>query len=255
MATRIIAFLNNKGGTCKTTSVFNIAHALKRKNKKVLCIDTDAQANLTLCFGIKPNEHKDKSINQVLKGELKATDTIITIDNIDIIPSNLNLSFTELELFMKPQRETLLKRAIEPIKDNYDFILIDTAPNLLLLTQNALTFATELLTPTEAEYFALQGVAQLLLFTKENITNLLNPTLKFSGAFITNYDARKNLTKDVEAQYKNIFKDTLFKSIIYTDVALAESPSYHKSIFDYKANSKGAKSYEELTNEIIALEN
>lgn len=253
MATRIIAFLNNKGGTCKTTSVFNLAYAIKNKGFKVLCIDLDAQANLTIAFGITPSEHQAKSINQVLKGELAAGDTLIKINDIDIIPSNLNLSFTELQIFAFTQREFLLKEAITPIQANYDFILIDTAPNLLTLTQNALTYATELITPTEAEYFALQGVAQLLLFTQKNITDKTNPNLHFDGAFITNYDARKNLTKDVEEEYKNIFKDSLFKTIIKTDVALAESPSYHKSIFDYRPNGNGAKNYSDLAEEIIAL--
>jgi len=253
MATRIIAFVNNKGGIARTTSIFNIAYGLQKKNKKVLCIDLDAQGNLSLAFNIKPENMQGRSVSELLKGEATATECLHTIDNIDIIPSNLTLSFTELELFTKPKREETLKRFIEPIKNNYDFILLDTAPNLLLLTQNALTLATELLTPTEAGYFALNGVAQLFVFIRKQITDILNPNLIFDGAFITKYNTTTTLTKDVEAEYKRILQDNLLTSKIRRDVKLEESPSYHKSIYDYAPKSKGAEDYEALTTEIIAL--
>lgn len=251
MATRIICFANNKGGIARTTSIFNIAYGLQKRNKKVLCIDLDAQGNLGLAFGITAESSQGHSVSEMLKGEKTATECIKTINGIDIIPSNLNLSFTELELFMKTKREETLKRYIEPIKNNYDFILIDTAPNLLLLTQNALTLATELLTPTEASYFALNGVAQLFNFIRTQITDILNPNLIFDGAFITKYNTTTTLTKDIENEYKRILNDYLFNSKIRRDVKIEESPSYHTSIFDYAPKSKGAEDYAALIDEIL----
>lgn len=251
--TRIIAFINNKGGIARTTSIFNIAHGLKNKGFKVLCIDLDAQGNLSLAFGISPETMHGRSVSELLKGEATATECIFSISDIDVIPSNLNLSFTELELFTKPKREETLKRYLEPIKNNYDFILIDTAPNLLLLTQNALTFATELLTPTEAGYFALNGVAQLFIFVKSQITDILNPSLKFSGAFITKYNTQTTLSKDVKGEYQKILQDNLLNTIIRRDVKLEESPSFHKPIFEYAPRSKGAEDYNALIEELINI--
>lgn len=250
---RKIVFINNKGGTSKTTSIFNIAYGLSKYGNKVCVIDLDAQANLTTSFGLTPDETLNNNVGQLLKGEKKASEIKRTINGIDILPSNLILSFTELDIFTQPKREEALKRGMQEIEENYDFILIDTAPNLLVLTQNALTFANELIIPTQAEYFSMLGATQLINFITEKFTGLLNPDIKFIGAFITNYDIRKRATKDIENKYIHDFRESLFQTKIRTCVELQESPSNHQCIFDYAGRSKGAKDYKDLTDEILNI--
>lgn len=251
---RKIVFINNKGGTSKTTSVFNIAHALKNKGKKVCVLDLDAQSNISTSFGIRPEETLNNHIGLLLEGKKSAIELKRTMDNIDIIPSHLDLSFSELNIFMVQKREEALIRGMKDIENNYDFILLDTAPNLLTLTQNALSFANELIIPTQAEYYSMLGATQLLNFITDRFTKILNPDIKFIGAFITNYDIRKKATRDIEKRYIEQFKDNLFDTRIRTCVELQESPSNHQSIFDYAPKSKGAIDYENLTNEILDFE-
>lgn len=252
--TRIVSLTNNKGGTGKTTSTLNIGVGLARKGKKVLLIDLDPQANLTISLGINPLDYLSNSINQVLEKAIDINETIINnIRGVDLIPSNMNLNGTELRISGEIARETILKKALAQINNNYDYILLDTPPSLNLLTLNSLTASNEVFIPIEAEYLALQGTKQLI-DTINAIRGSINETLVVSGVFITKYDKRKNLNKEVYEAIKNTFKDAMFKTTINTNVALAEAPSHNLDIFSYDANSSGAKDYEDLVEEIISQE-
>lgn len=252
--TRIISLTNNKGGTGKTTSTLNIGVGLARQNKKVLVIDLDPQANLTLSLGVDPMRYLDTSINQVLEKKATLESTIIkNIRGVDLVPSNMNLNGTELAINGVIARETILKQALESVKDNYDYILLDTPPSLNLLTLNSLTASTEVMIPIEPEYLALQGTKQLI-DTINAIRSSINPSLYVSGVFITKFDKRKNLNKEVYEAIKGTFTDTMFKSIINTNVALAEAPSHNLDIFSYDSTSTGAMDYEALVKEIIKQE-
>lgn len=252
---RIISLTNNKGGTGKTTSTLNIGTGLARAKKKVLLIDLDPQANLTISIGIDPMEYLDKSINQILTNKIDINEAIIkNCKGVDLIPSNMDVNGTEFMLNNALAREHILKNQLANIKEHYDYILIDTPPSLNLLTINSLTACNEVFIPIEAEYLALQGTKQLI----DTINNIkqsnLNPDLIVSGVFITKYDKRKNLNKEVYEIIKQTFKDAMFNTLINTNVALAEAPSYHLDIFSYDASSSGANDYEELVKEIVKQE-
>lgn len=248
---RIIALVNQKGGVGKTTSTINIGAALARAGKRVLLVDLDPQGNLTVSLGITAHE-LTATLYELLKGDVNAPQTIIK-GQYDVIPADIRLSGAELELSSQPGREMILKEALQPIQANYDYILIDCPPSLGLITLNGLTAAQEIFIPLQAEFLALNGMAQLLK-TIDAVQKRLNPQLDISGIITTLYDSRKNLNKEVLEKIQQYFPDKAFKTLIRDNVALAEAPSFGKDIFEYRADSNGAEDYKRLSKEIIIQE-
>ena len=246
---KTIALTNQKGGVGKTTSTINIGAALAKLGKKVLLIDLDPQANLT--YSLKMHSNRvDKNIYHALKGKASAKEAIIKHNGFDFIPSSLELSGAELELANEPAREGLLKNVLEQIKDDeYDFVLIDCPPNLGLLTLNAFTAVEDIFIVLQSEYLALHGLSKLLDLIKI-VQQRLNNRLAVGGIICTLYDSRKNLNKEVVGHIQDYFGDKVFSTIIRDNVALAEAPSHHKTIFEYDENSNGAKDYFALAKEI-----
>lgn len=249
--TRVIALVNQKGGVGKTTSTINIGAGLAKKGKRVLLVDLDPQGNLTYSLGIKADE-VSPTIYQVMKDEATAKDAIIK-GEFDVIPANIQLSGAELELSSVAGRELILKEALEPLLPDYDYILIDAPPALNMLTINALTACQEVFIPLQAEYLSLNGMLQLTN-TVALVSKRLNNDLKITGVIATLYDARKNLNREVIEAIQERFKDSLFKTYIRDNIALAEAPSYGKDIFSYQPNSNGANDYLKLVDEIIKQE-
>ncbi|MEZ4888568.1 MAG: ParA family protein [Chitinophagales bacterium] len=243
---QVITFSNHKGGVGKTTSTVNVGVALSEMGQKVLLIDLDPQANLTQSFGITKVNF---NIYESLIGRYELRWTSIT-ENLDVVPSTLDLSGAETELVSEPGREFILKELIEAIRDQYDFVLIDTPPSLGLLTVNALTAADAVYIPLQAEYLALQGLTKLTSVIRK-IQKRLNRNLQLGGVFLTQYDSRKILNREVAEMVSNYFKDKVFKTKIRDNVALAEAPSLGKDIFNYNNKSNGAKDYMNLSKEIL----
>lgn len=253
MKTRIISLTNNKGGVGKTTSTLNIGVGLANKGRRVLLIDLDPQASLTISLGLNSKDYLERSVVQVLTKTKDIKECIFKIrENVYIIPSNKLLNDAEDLIKGKPFRESILKKALEPIKDIFNYILIDCPPSLNVFTDNGLTASSEVFLPIEAEYLALQGTSQLV--EKVNEMKEGNEELKITGVFLTKYDQRKNLNKQVKEVLEATFKDTVFNTNINTNVAIAEAPSHQKDIFSYEPTSTGAKDYENLVEEIIAQE-
>lgn len=249
--TRIIALVNQKGGVGKTTSTINIGAALAKAGKRVLLVDLDPQGNLTVSLGIMAHE-LEATLYEVLTGAFTAVQATIK-KNYDVIPADIRLSGAELELSSQPGREMILKEALQPIQANYDYILIDCPPSLGLITLNGLTAAQEIFIPLQAEFLALNGMAQLLK-TIGAVQKRLNPQLNISGIITTLYDSRKNLNKEVLEKIQEYFPEKAFKSLIRDNVALAEAPSFGKDIFEYRPDSNGAEDYKNLSSEIIKQE-
>ena len=253
MKTRIISFTNNKGGVGKTTSTLNVGVGLANKKRKVLLIDLDGQASLTISLGLNSNNYIENSIVQVLTKTKDVKECIFKVkENLYIIPSNKLLNDVEDIIKGKNFRESILKNALEPIAEVFDYILIDCPPSLNVFTDNGLTASNEVFIPIEAEYLALQGTSQIV--DKVNEIKEGNEKLDISGVFLTKYDNRKNLNKQVKEVLENTFNDKVFKTNINTNVALAEAPSHQEDIFSYEPTSTGARDYENLVNEIIAQE-
>ncbi len=249
----ILAISNQKGGVGKTTSVLNIGVYLAAKGFNVLLIDSDPQANLTSGIGVRDREDKNfKSIYDVLINQEDASNAvkITRIQNLDILPSAIELAAAELEMVNRISRENTLKRAIKKIVSRYDFVLIDCPPSLGLLTVNSLVAADAVLIPVQAEYYALEGLGQLIN-TIKMIRSSLNPNLEIGGAILTMYDNRTNLSKDIALELKNFFKSNLFDTLIPRNVKLSEAPSHGMSIMEYEKESTGALAYDRLTDEII----
>jgi chromosome partitioning protein len=242
----IYAVSNHKGGVGKTTSTINIGAALANKNKKVLLVDLDPQANLTQSMGIK---NVEISIYENLKGE-KIIHPIEYKNNLYVLPSSLDLSAAEIELSSEPGREYILKDILLQLTSKFEYILIDCPPSLGLLTINALTAADFVLIPMQAEYLPLRGLAKLTEIIKK-IQTRLNNNLKIGGVFLTQYDIRKVLNRDIAESVSNFFGDKLLNKKISSNIALAEAPSQGKDIFLYNRNSKGATDYTELCDEMI----
>ena len=247
---KIIAVVNQKGGVGKTTTAVNVSAVLAKKGKKVLLIDADPQGNATSGVGIDKNV--DKSIYDVIINDVEIEETIIKspIKNLFVCPSNINLAGAEVELVPMMSREHKLKEKLEKIEADYHYIIIDCPPSLGLITINAFTASNSLLIPIQCEYYALEGVGQLI-----NTINLvrkgLNKALYIEGVVLTMSDARTNLSNQVIKEVKTYFKDNVYKTIIPRNVKLSEAPSYGKPITVYAPKSKGARCYEKLTNEII----
>ena len=245
---KVICLSNHKGGVGKTCSTCNIGAGLARKGNKVLLIDLDPQANLSLSFGIKDVEI---SIYPVLLGNCQIDEAIYNItENLDIIPSNLDLAGAEIELSSEAGREVILKECISKIRNEYDYIIIDCAPSLGLLTTNALTASDEVYIPLQAQYLSLQGVSKLTSII-EKIQRRLNDKLKIGGIFITQYDARKVLNRDIADHIEKYFGNQVLKTKIRDNITLAEAPGKAKDIFRYNSRCYGAEDYTLLCNEIV----
>jgi chromosome partitioning protein len=246
---KVIAISNHKGGVGKTTSAINIGAGLNSLGKKVLLIDLDPQANLSQSLGIIETE---RTIYGALRG-LHGLEPISLLPGLDVVPSTLDLSGAEIELSGEAGREFILKDLLEPIKRKYDYILIDSPPSLGLLTINAFTASDQIFIPLQAQYLALQGLTKLVEVI-EKIKRRLNPNLKIGGVFITQYDSRKVLNRDVVEAIKGHFSKELFTTYIRDNVALAEAPAQGLDIFRYNPKSHGAEDYLSLCKEIDIIE-
>lgn len=245
----IISVLNQKGGVGKTTTVINLGAYLAKTGKSVLIVDFDPQGNATSGLGIDKNS-LNGSIYEVLVNNVDVSSVIIQtqIDNLFILPANANLAATELELADASNREFVLKNLLDNAK--YDYVLIDCPPSLGLLTVNALTASNWLLVPVQAEYYALEGLSQLL-DVMQKVKQGPNPDLQLLGVLVTMYDNRNTLAQQVSSELNNYFGDKVFKSIVPRNVRLAEAPSFGKPIMEHDKWSKGAKAYKQLSKEVI----
>ena len=246
---KIIAVANQKGGVGKTTTSVNLSACLGVLEKKILLIDADPQANATSSFGI--NDLKNGTY-QCLEHQKNAIECIqkSSSPNVDIMPAQLDLVAAELELVDKDSREFMLKNALQEVKKNYDYIIIDCAPSLGLITINALTAADSVIIPIQCEYFALEGLGKLMN-TIKSIQNIQNPQLDIEGLLLTMYDSRLRLSNLVIDEVKTHFQDMVFKTIIHRNIRLSEAPSYGESIIMYDATCRGAINYLNLAQEII----
>lgn len=247
---KVISVANQKGGVGKTTTTVNLATLIAKKGKKVLLIDTDPQGNATSGLGV--TKELELSVYDILVGETTFDETVqeTAIKNLKVCPSNISLAGAEVELVSMMSREQRLKVKLDEVKDQYDYILIDCPPSLGLITLNAFTASDSVLIPVQCEYFALEGLGQLL-----NTVNLvkkhLNKNLEIEGALLTMYDARTNLSNQVVKEVKKYFEDKVYKTVIPRNVRLSEAPSYGMPISIYDPRSKGAKAYEKFARELL----
>lgn len=248
---RIIAIANQKGGVGKTTTSINLSACIAAKGKKVLVIDIDPQGNTTSGYGIEKNE-LENTIYELILGDCSIEDCIIkeVFPNISILPSNVNLAAAEIELIGVEKKEYILKNEVDWVKDRYDFIIIDCPPSLSLLTVNAMTTADSVLVPIQCEYYALEGLSQLI-HTINLVKERLNPELDMDGVVFTMYDSRTNLSAQVVENVKNHLSQKVYNTLIPRNIRLAEAPSYGKPINMYDAKSAGSESYMSLADEVI----
>jgi chromosome partitioning protein len=249
--TEILSIANQKGGVGKTTTAVNLAAALGISNRKTLLVDCDPQANATTGFGIDKRSI-DRTLYHGLIGEADINDLIVDceINKLKIIPSRVELIGFDIEMLTTPHREKTLKRLLDQLEDNFDYIIIDCPPSLSLLTVNAMAAANAMLIPLQCEFYALEGLSQLLQ-TVKRIKHSLNASLKIAGILLTMFDTRTNLSHQVAENTKKYFKDLVFHTTIPRNVRLGEAPSFGKPILLYDAASIGAKSYLALAKEII----
>ena len=247
---KVITVANQKGGVGKTTTAVNVSTILAKKNKKVLIIDADPQGNATSGLGLE--KEVEKSVYDVLVNDVSILDIMqkTSIKNLQVCPANMNLAGAEVQLVTQMSREQRLKEKLDEVKDEFDFIFIDCPPSLGLITLNAFTAADSVFIPVQCEYFALEGLGQLL-----NTINLvkkhLNKSLEVEGAVLTMYDSRTNLSNQVVKEVQRYFGDKVYKTVIPRNIKLSEAPSYGMPITIYDSKSKGARAYEKLARELI----
>lgn len=248
---RIIAIANQKGGVGKTTTSINLSACLAEKGKKVLVIDTDPQGNTTSGFGIDKN-NLDNTIYELILGECTIRDCIIrdVTNNVSVLPSNVNLAAAEIELIGIEKKEYILKNEVDYVKDDYDFIIIDCPPSLNMLTINSMTTADSVLVPIQCEYYALEGLSQLI-HTINLVKERLNPDLTMEGVVFTMYDSRTNLSMQVVENVKQNLSQKIYNTLIPRNIRLAEAPSYGQPINIYDGKSAGAEAYMQLAEEVI----
>jgi len=250
--TKIISIVNQKGGVGKTTTTVNLSAYLAQHGEKVLVIDLDPQGNATSGYGFDKNL-LETSVYDLLVNDTPISDVIQSTnrEKIDMCPTNINLAGAEVELVSAMSRETILKRAVETISENYDFILIDCPPSLGLLTLNALAASTDVIVPIQGEYYALEGLTQLI-DTINLVRKHLNPTIGIFGVVITMFDGRTQLTRQVTEEVRKYFGEKVFNTVIPRNIRLAEAPSYGKTIVEYDPKSRGGHAYNDLAIEVIA---
>jgi len=248
---KIVAIANQKGGVGKTTTAINLSAALSAENKHTLLVDSDPQGNASSGVGVKIKKF-DIHLYHAFSSNCTLNDIITksSVAKLDVVPSNIDLVAAEIEMINFEQRELRLKNILDPVLAHYDYIIIDCPPSLGLLTLNALTAANSVLIPMQCEYFAMEGLAQLVQ-TIRSVKKSFNPQLFIEGLVLTMFDKRNNLTHQVADEIKNHFKEQLFETIIPRNVRLSESPSHGQSIFDYDIQSSGAAAYLKLVKEFL----
>ncbi|MGO5053857.1 ParA family protein [Lachnospiraceae bacterium LCP25S3_G4] len=248
---RIIAIANQKGGVGKTTTAINLSACLSSLGKRVLAIDMDPQGNMTSGLGVDKDE-VENTVYDLILGESNVENCICkeVLENLDILPTDIDLSAAEIELIGVEDKEYIIKNAIKDIRNNYDFVIIDCPPSLSMLTINAMTTADTVLVPIQCEYYALEGLSQLI-HTIELVKDRLNPNLVMEGVVFTMYDARTNLSLQVVENVKDNLQQTIYKTIIPRNIRLAEAPSHGLPINLYDPKSAGAESYMSLATEVI----
>ena len=248
---RIIAIANQKGGVGKTTTAINLSACLAEKGQKVLAIDMDPQGNMNSGLGVDKDE-AEKTIYDMIIGQAGIEEVIQkdVMENLDILPTNIDLSAAEIELIGVENKEFIVQKEVHKIRDRYDFVVIDCPPSLSMLTINAMTTADSVLVPIQCEYYALEGLSQLI-HTVELVKERLNPVLEIEGVVFTMYDARTNLSLQVVENVKDNLEQNIYKTIIPRNIRLAEAPSYGMPINKYDPKSAGAESYMRLADEVI----
>ncbi|MCL6638566.1 MAG: AAA family ATPase [Firmicutes bacterium] len=251
---KIIAIANQKGGVAKTTTAVNLGAWLSLMGKKVLLVDIDPQGNATTGVGMDKNALRS-SIYDLITGSKPAGEVIqrSAVEGLDIVPANIELAGAEIELVSVPGRESVLKKSLRPVKEQYDYLFIDCPPSLGLLTINALTAADTLLIPIQCEYYALEGLGQLMN-TYQMVQQRLNPALQIEGVLLTMFDGRTNLAIQVVDEVKRYFKNKVYRAVVPRNVRLSEAPSHGKPVMVYDRRSKGAEVYHELAKEVMGID-